>query len=57
MYGINDIETEEWFYKLQSSIFVFQGHEFLFYAILMISAMILFMLMSTKYKYKCVTDT
>ncbi|XP_026809644.1 peptide transporter family 1-like [Rhopalosiphum maidis] len=31
-----------------------QGHEFLFYAVLMVLDMIIFMLMSTKYKYKCV---
>ncbi|XP_050054174.1 peptide transporter family 1-like isoform X2 [Aphis gossypii] len=31
-----------------------QGHEFLFYAVLMVLDMIIFMLMSTKYKYKCI---
>ncbi|XP_022167051.1 peptide transporter family 1-like isoform X2 [Myzus persicae] len=31
-----------------------QGHEFLFYAVLMVLDMILLMVMSTKYKYKCI---
>ncbi|CAI6368144.1 unnamed protein product [Macrosiphum euphorbiae] len=35
-------------------LFENQGHEFLFYAGLMFLDMILFMVMSTKYKYKCI---
>ncbi|XP_008178986.2 peptide transporter family 1 [Acyrthosiphon pisum] len=36
-------------------LFENQGHEFLFYAVLMVLDMILLMAMSTKYKYKCVS--
>ncbi|VVC26462.1 Hypothetical protein CINCED_3A020180 [Cinara cedri] len=38
------------------NLFENRGHEFLFYAILMIFSMIVFMLMSAKYKFKSATD-